>query len=96
MNIGRLRTIIENRSDSELVFFAFYDKEEAEELILNNMMEEFGSPDEVKLTHEEWVYIYTKMIDDDGIWDQINEAFRYYTSNVVEQRAKGNANVNSK
>ena len=96
MNIGRLRTIIENRSDSELVFFAFYDKEEAEELILNNMMEEFGSPDEVKLTHEEWVYIYTKMIDDEGIWNEINESFRYYTSNVVEQRAKGNANVNSK
>lgn len=96
MNIGRLRTIIEGRSDTELVFLALYDKEEAEELILNNMMEEFGSPDEVKLTHEEWVYIYTKMIEDDGIWEQINEAFRYYTSNVVEQRAKGNANVNSK
>jgi len=96
MNIGRLRTIIEDRSDTELVFLALYDKEEAEELILNNMMEEFGETDEVKLTHEEWVYIYTKMIEDEGIWEQINEAFRYYISNVVEQRAKGNADVNSK
>jgi hypothetical protein len=96
MNIGRLRTLIEGRSDSELVFFAMYDKDEAEELIQNNLMEDFGASNEVKLTHEEWVYIYTKMIEDDGIWNEINESFRYYTSNVVEQRAKGNVNVNSK
>ena len=36
MNIGRLRTLIEGKSDSELVFFAMYDKHEADEYILNN------------------------------------------------------------
>jgi hypothetical protein len=97
MNIGRLRTIIEDRSDSELVFLALYDKDEAEELIQNNLMEDFGASNDVKLTQEEWVYIYTKMIEDEGIWNEINESFRYYINNVVEDRAKGNAaNVNSK
>lgn len=96
MNIGRLRTLIESRSDNELVFFAMYDKDEAEELISNNLMEDFGLSNEVKLTDEEWVYVYTKMIEDDGIWNELNESFRYYVSNVVEKRAKGKANDDSK
>lgn len=96
MRIGELRTLIENRSDTELVFLAFYDKDEAEELIQNNLMEDFGSSNSIKLTHEEWVYIYTKMIEDDGIWNELNESFRYYTQRVLEKREKGKADVNSK
>jgi len=96
MRIGEIRTLIEGKSDTELVFFAMFDKDEAEELIMNNLMEDFGASNEVKLTHEEWVYVYTKMIEDDGIWNEVNESFRYYISNVLEQRKKGNQNDNSK
>ena len=96
MKIAGIRTLIENRSDSELVFFAMYDKDEAEELIQNNLMEDFGASNEVKLTDEEWIYVYTKMIEDDGIWNELNESFRYYVNNVLEQRAKGKANDDSK
>jgi hypothetical protein len=36
------------------------------------------------------------MIEDDGIWNELNESFRYYVSNVVEKRAKGKGNDDSK
>jgi hypothetical protein len=91
MRIGELRTLIENRSDSELVFLALYDKDEVNEHIMNNI-----SDQEPEITHEEWIYVYTKMIEDDGIWTELTESFRYYVDNVIEQRAKGKTNDDSK
>jgi hypothetical protein len=96
MKVGQIRTMVEDKSDNELVFIAWYDKDEAEELIQNNLMEDFGASNEVKLTHEEWVEIYSSMVDDEGIWQQMNEAFHYYVQKVVEQRAKGETNDDSK
>jgi hypothetical protein len=90
MNIGRLRTLIEGKSDSELVFFAMYDRFEADEHIVNN------EDDKTPLTDDEWIYVYTRMIEDEGIWTELNDSFRYYIFNVMENRAKGNADVNSK
>lgn len=96
MKIGALRTLIENKSDNELVFIAWYDKDEAQELLQNNLMEDFGASNDVVMTHEEWVEIYTNMVEDEGIWQQMNEAFQYYVNNVIERREKGNANDDSK
>jgi hypothetical protein len=96
MKIGALRTLIEDKSDNELVFIAWYDRDEAQELLQNNLMEDFGASNEVVMTDEEWVYVYTKMVDDEGIWQQMNEAFQYYVNRVIEKREKGEANDDSK
>jgi len=90
MRVGQLRTIMEGRSDSELVFSAWYDIHEANDIIANEI-HEGAKP----FTHEEWIFIYTSMIEDDGIWQEINQSFQYYINSVMEQRAKGNADVNS-
>jgi hypothetical protein len=36
------------------------------------------------------------MANDDGIWQELNETFYYYVNQVVESRAKGNEDDNSK
>jgi hypothetical protein len=41
------------------------------------------------LTDEEWQYVIKKMSNDDGIWQQLNEAFAYYIEQAIEDREKG-------
>lgn len=90
MKIGKIRTLIEDASDTELVFFSMLGKNEADEYILNN------EEDKRPLTDNDWIYIYTRMIEDDGIWTEINDSFAYYIRVVMEQREKGLSDVNSK
>jgi hypothetical protein len=96
MNIGEIRVLIEDKGDSEVVFAPWFDKEEAEEHIQNNLMEDFGASNDVKLTAEEWQLIVNKLSNDDGIWNELYESFRYYIEQVIELREKGEANDNSK
>ena len=91
MKIGALRTLIEDKSDNELVFIAWYDKDEANEHIMNNVDDEQN-----EITYEEWVEIYSSMVDDEGIWQTVNEAFVYYVEKVIENRKKGKADDDSK
>jgi hypothetical protein len=91
MKIGRLRTLIENKSDSELVFLAWYDRDEADEFIKNHFDEKTDP-----VTDEEWIMIYSSMVDDERVFQELNESFRYYIDKVMEDRAKGKTNVNSK
>jgi hypothetical protein len=91
MKVGQLRTFIENKSDSELIFACWYDKDEANDYIINNL-----GDDEAEVTHEEWIEIYSNMVDDEGIWQQMNEAFQYYCQKVIENREKGKTNDDSK
>jgi hypothetical protein len=91
MKIGRLRTLIENKSDSELVFLAWYDRDEADEFITNHFDEKTDP-----VTDEEWIMIYSSMVDDERVFQELNESFRYYIDKVMEDRAKGKTNVNSK
>jgi hypothetical protein len=41
------------------------------------------------LTEDEWHFVIKKMGNDDGIWQQLNEAFAYYVEQAVENREKG-------
>jgi hypothetical protein len=91
MKIGKLRTLIENKSDSELVFVAWYDRDEADEFI-GNHFDEKTDP----VTDEEWITIYSSMVDDERVFQELNESFRYYIDAVMADRAKGKADVNSK
>jgi hypothetical protein len=96
MRVGEIRTLIEDKGDEELVFAPWFDKDEAEEHIQNNLMEDFGKSNDVTLTANEWELIVNKMSNDDGIWNELYESFKYYIEQVIESREKGEANDDSK
>jgi hypothetical protein len=91
MKIGKLRTMIEGKSDSELVFLAWYDRDEADEFISNHFDEKTDP-----VTDEEWITIYSSMVDDERVFQELNESFRYYIDAVMADREKGKTDVNSK
>ena len=95
MRVGQIRTNIEDLSDDVEIFIAWYDQEEAQEHIQNNLMENFGQSNDITLTPEEWLLVVNKMGNDDGIWNELNESFKYYVEQVIENREKGEADDNS-
>ncbi len=96
MRVGQIRTNIEQLSDDVEIFIAWYDQDEANEHIQNNVLEGTEWDDTKNLTKDEWQFVIKKMSDDDGIWQQLNEAFAYYVEQVIENREKGKEDVNSK
>ena len=96
MRVGQIRTNIEQLSDDVEIFIAWYDQDEANEHIQNNVLEGTEWDDTKNLTKDEWQFVIKKMSDDDGIWQQLNEAFAYYVEQVIENREKGKKDVNSK
>jgi len=96
MRVGQIRTNIEQLSDEVEIFIAWYDQDEANEHIQNNVLEGTEWDDTKNLTKDEWQFVIKKMSDDDGIWQQLNEAFAYYVEQVIENREKGKEDVNSK
>lgn len=93
MRVGQIRTNIENMSDEVEIFIAWYDRDEANQHIENNMCDGYKETDD--LTDEEWFHVVKKMGNDDGIWQALNEAFIYYVEQVVELREKGKSNDDS-
>jgi hypothetical protein len=96
MRVGQIRTNIEQLSDDVEIFIAWYDQDEANEHIQNNVLEGTEWDDTKNLTKDEWQFVIKKMSDDDGIWQQLNEAFAYYVEQVIENRETGKEDVNSK
>ena len=96
MRVGQIRTNIEQLGDEVEIFIAWFDKDEAQEHIQNNLMEDFNASSDIVLTEEEWKSVVIKMSDDDGIWNELNESFKYYVEQAIENREKGKADVNSK
>jgi hypothetical protein len=96
MRVGQIRTNIEDLSDEVEIFIAWFDRDEANEHIQNNLEDEPNSDESKHLTDDEWKYVVRKMSDDDGIWNELNESFRYYVEQIIEERQKGEANDNSK
>lgn len=89
MRVAQIRTNIEELSDEVEIFIAWYDQDEANEHIQNNVLEGQEWDESKNLTEEEWHFVIKKMGNDDGIWQQLNEAFAYYVEQAVENREKG-------
>jgi len=96
MRVGQIRTNIEDLGDEVEIFIAWFDRDEAQEHIQNNLMEDFNQSSDIVLTDDEWKSVVNKMANDDGIWNELNESFRYYIEQVIENREKGEANDDSK
>jgi len=87
MRIKQLKENIKDLHNDDHVFAAIYDRDEADEFIENN--EEDYSP----LTDREWLQIVNKMSDDEVIWEELQNSFRYYMDQVLEERRKNDAPV---
>ena len=96
MRVGQIRTNIEDLGDEVEIFIAWFDRDEAQEHIQNNLMEDFNQSSDIVLTDDEWKSVVNKMANDDGIWNELNESFKYYVEQVIENREKGEANDDSK
>jgi len=93
MRVGQIRTNIEGYGDEVEIFVAWYERSEANEHIENNLCDGYKETDD--LTDEEWLLVVKKMGNDDGIWNELNESFKYYVEQVIELREKGEANDDS-
>jgi hypothetical protein len=58
-------------------------------------MEDFGQSNDIQITDDEWLYVVKKMQDDEGVWQELNESFKYYVELAIENRKKGESNDNS-
>ena len=87
MRIKQLKENIKDLHNDDHVFAAIYDRDEADEFIENN--EEKKSP----LTDREWLQIVNKMHDDEVIWEELQNSFRYYLDQVLTERRKNDASV---
>lgn len=92
MKIGQVRNLIEGMADYEEMFVAIYDKDEANEHIENNLDSTDGTV--ALLSKEEWSEIVEKMNQDEGVWEELSNAFRDYIEKTINKREK--KNVNSK
>lgn len=83
MKVARIRNLIADMSDEEEIVCFWYEKAEADDDIENNLSDEY-CPEE--LTQQEWSALVNKMENDDGIAEDLSEAFRYYTIQTLEKR----------
>jgi hypothetical protein len=74
MKIGRLKEMLVEMDENEEIYVAFYTKEEAQEHIQEN----FNEGDEFPLTDEQWQDIILSLDNEDGIHDELNNAWEYY------------------
>jgi len=74
MKINRLQEMLAEMDQNKEIFVAFYTKEEAEEHIQENLNE----GDEFLLTDEQWQDIILSLDHEDGIFEELNNAWTYY------------------
>lgn len=72
--------------DTEEVFYAYYDKQQADEYMQHHLEEEHI------LSDDEWSQVVRLMDNDEGIWDELNGAFKYALNLVLTKRKGNNGN----
>lgn len=95
MQVGQIRTSTEGLSDDVEIFIAWYDKDEANEHIQNNVLQGQEWDDSKNLTEDEWRYVVNKMGNDEDIWQVLNESFAYFVEEIIQKRERV-TNDNSK
>lgn len=76
--------------DDDLLFVALFEKDEADEHAMSNLNDE----KDFKFTDEQWESIVESMDRDEGVWEEITNAFRHYVE-MKYNETKGK-NDNSK
>lgn len=95
MQVGQIRTSTEGLSDDVEIFIAWYDKDEANEHIQNNVLQGQEWDDSKNLTEDEWRYVVNKMGNDEDIWQVLNESFAHFVEKIIQKRERV-TNDNSK
>ena len=82
-----IKETVASWKESDEVFYAYYDKDEADDYIESNLEE-----DEAKLTDEEWSEVVRRMDNDEGIWHELSQAFQHYINETIAKRKGNNGN----
>lgn len=90
MKVSQLKSIIKDMYDDDLLFVALFEKDEADEHAMSNLNDE----KDFKFTDKQWEDIIEQMDRDEGVWEEITNAFRHYIEMKYNEQ-KGN-NDNSK
>jgi hypothetical protein len=96
MKAKNLKELLQDMNDDELIIGFVVRHEDAQEDIYN-LNDGITEEDDMEppLTVEEWLYIYERVNNDDGVWQEINDSLTYHIGQVIDNRKKGN-NDNSK
>jgi hypothetical protein len=94
MRVGTIRNLIVDMSDDEEVIALWYDKSDANDYVYNNMGDGENQPE---ITNTEWIETVHEVEKDEGVWQEISEAFNYQMNKIEQARikAKGETNDNS-
>ena len=90
MKVSHLKQVIEDMPDDAILFVGIIDKDEADEYAMSNLNDE----KDFKFTDEQWESIVESMDRDEGVWEEIVNAFHHYVE-MKYNETKGN-NDNSK
>lgn len=88
MKGSKIKDIAKDWADEQEVFCTWYDKSEADDYIESNFLEDEQTP----LTDDEWIQILRQMETDDGVWQELNNAWQYHINRVIEKRKGNNGN----
>lgn len=79
--IKTIRELIADKSDQEMVFMSFFEKNEADEWLEENEQE--------PLNENEWLDVLKYMETDDGLWQNIIESWNWSIEKVTSKRKEG-------
>jgi hypothetical protein len=77
--VGQLRKAIAERADDEVIFYAFFDKNDADEYTEDIL-------ETTALSVDEWKTVARQMNIDEGVWEQLMESWYYYLNLAITGR----------
>jgi hypothetical protein len=88
MKISWLNEVLKDAKEDEDIVCILFTKSEAEEHVINNIMESFPDYD-FQFSKEDWEWIVEKMHNDDGLWQSAYESFEYYINRKMQANQEG-------
>lgn len=85
MKVKDIKYAIQGYSDDAELFCVIYDREDADVVFEGDA-----------LTDDEYESLLMRLEKDDGLWQEISSAWRYYIFDIIEKREKGKVNVSGK
>lgn len=89
MKVRQIKEIIADLSDDTDMFACVLDRAEADDYVEETL-------EKTKLSDDEYLELLRRMETDDGVWQEIFNAWRYHMQDLMEKREKGKVDVNSK
>jgi len=88
MKVSYLKEMIKHLPDDGHIFVAMFEKEEAEEHLVENLNEGKDFP----ISNEQWQEIVENMDRDECMWEEITNCWSHYIEKLYNQTKEGKIN----